>query len=314
MEMKRKWLCLLCAFAMMMGGIRAARAEGGADSADALPYQDRLARCVEQIEAITDFKPQIAIVLGSGLGDYADSLDAQAVIPYANIDGWPLTTTKSHKGNLILAEYKGLRLAVMQGRVHYYEGYAPEEVVLPLRVLHALGADTVIITNAVGAVNPDYRVGDFVSVSDQISTFIPSPLIGWGDDDQGSRFVDMVDAFDPELREMVQKVGDENGIPVHSGVYLTTTGPQFETPAEVRMFRMLGADVLGMSLGMEVIAARRMGMRICAIAFVTNMGAGMEEEGFTHETITEAAKEKAKDLQLLINGLLDALAASDTPR
>ena len=309
--MKRRWLCLLGVFALMMGGACGARAEVGADSAEGQAYQARLAHCVEQIEAVTDFKPQVVIVLGSGLGDYADSLDTRAVIPYAQIEGWPVSTVKSHKGNLILAEYRGLRLAVMQGRVHYYEGYSLEEVVLPLRVLHALGADTLILTNAVGAINADYRVGDFVCVSDQIGSFMPSPLIGWGSDEKGDRFVGMTDAYDPEMRQIVEKVGEENGIPVHSGVYLQVSGPQYETPAEIRMFRLLGADTVGMSTGVETLAARQMGMRVCAISCVSNMAAGMEEEGFSHETVAENTREKAKDLQTLIEGLLDALAGED---
>ncbi len=269
-------------------------------------YDERLESCKKQIEAITDFKPEIVIVLGSGLGDYADSLDINTTIPYKDIEGWPNSTAPNHAGNLIFAEYNGLKLAVMQGRIHYYEGYSPEEVVLPLRVLHLLGADTVILTNAVGSINPDFKVGEFVCVKDQISSFVPSPLIGKNKDELGERFTGMTDAFDRDMQEAVLKTGKDNNIPVHSGIYVQTTGPQYETPAEIRMYRTLGADTVGMSTAMEVIAARHMNMRVCAINCISNMAAGVEEE-FSHDTVAENMKNSAMDLKILLGGLLDYL-------
>lgn len=271
-------------------------------------YYSKLEYCKQQIEKITDFKPDVALVLGSGLGDYADRLDIECTIPYADIDGWPQSTVTGHKGNLVFAKYNGLNVAVMQGRVHYYEGYSMDEVVLPLRVLHMLGANTVILTNAVGAINADYNVGDFVCVEDQISSFVPSPLIGANIDELGERFTPMTGVFDEDLRKAVFDIAEKKDIPVHSGVFLQTTGPQFETPAEIRMYRKLGADTVGMSTGVEVIAAAHMGMKICVINSVTNMAAGMEDETFDHSTVEANAEATAKDFTKLIDGLLDYLS------
>lgn len=265
-------------------------------------------RCRENLEALTDFRPEVVIVLGTGWGSYVDSLDVKQVISYWEIDGWPKSTVENHAGNLIFAEYKGIRLAVMQGRVHYYEGYSVQEVVRPLRVLRQMGADTVILTNAVGAMNPEYRVGDFVCVRDQITSFVPSPLNGPNLDELGDRFVGMTGAFDRGLQNIVLQAGMDNGIPVHSGVFLQVPGPQYETPAEIVMYRNLGADTVAMSLGVEVIAARHMNMRVCAINCVSNMAAGMDEE-FDHSTISTAMEGGAENARILLNSVLDALAA-----
>lgn len=275
-------------------------------SADA--YYKRLLSCKEQIEEITDFKPEVVIVLGSGLQDYVDKLDVVETIPYSDINGWPNSTAPGHAGNLVFAKYKSLNIAIMQGRVHYYEGYSMPEVVLPLRVIHLLGAQTCILTNAVGAINAEFHVGDFVCVRDQISSFVPSPLIGENIKELGGRFAGMTDAYDKDMQEAVLKIGKENNIPVHSGVFLQVTGPQYETPVEIEMYRNLGADTVGMSTAVETIAARHMGMKVCGINCVSNMAAGMEEEGFSHETVTEEVGKSADNLEILLNGLLDSLA------
>ncbi|MBR0520117.1 MAG: purine-nucleoside phosphorylase [Spirochaetales bacterium] len=277
-------------------------------SAETLSPYERIDACRRQIEKITDFRPQVVIVLGSGLGDYVKSLDVKAVIPYSDIDGWPESTAPLHAGNLVFAEYKGLRLAVMQGRLHFYEGYTMEEVVLPLRVLHLLGAETAILSNAVGSMNPDFKVGEFVCVNDQITSFVRSPLIGQNISQLGDRFFSMTDVFDKDMQETVLRVGRENCIPVHSGVYVQVTGPQFETPAEIRMYRLCGADTVAMSLGAEVIAAAHMGMKVCAINCISNMASGMEE--FTSHSINETMKGVVPDFTVLVNGLLDTLAAN----
>lgn len=300
-------ICVMTALLVSLGGCATPAAQPEAPAV-VQTYDERLESCKKQIEARTDFKPQIVIVLGTGLGDYADSLDVKETIPYKDIEGWPVSTAPGHKGNLVFAEYHGLKLAIMQGRLHQYAGYSAQEVVLPLRVLHLLGADTVIISNAAGSLNPEFRVGEFVCVEDQISSFIPSPLVGENNDELGDRFVGMTDAFDKDMRDAVLRVGQEQGIPVHSGVYLQVTGPQYETPAEIKMYRSLGADTIAMSLADEVLAARHMGMRVCAINCVSNMAAGMEEEGFTDESIGESMEGAAQDFQVLVNGLLDTLA------
>lgn len=301
--MKRKTVFIALIIVLLAAVLCGCRSTASVETSD--PYE-RLEECKRQIVAITDFRPQIVIVLGSGLGDFVNYLDVKKVIPYSEIDGWPESTAPLHAGNLVFAEYKGLRLAVMQGRLHYYEGYSTEDVVLPLRVLHLLGAETAILTNATGSLNPDFRVGDFVCVSDQISLFVPSPLIGQNIEQLGERFFGMTDVFDKDMQETVLRIGRENGIPVHSGVYVQTTGPQYETPAEIRMLRQCGADTVAMSLGVEVIAASHMGMKVCAINCISNMAAGIEE--FTAHSITEAMKDVVLDFTVLVSGLLDSLA------
>ena len=271
-------------------------------------YFERLETCKKQIEKITDFKPEVVLVLGTGLGGYADELDVKKVVPYKDIKGWPVSTAPRHAGNLVFAEYKGVKLAVMQGRVHYYEGYDMSEVVLPLRVLHMLGAKTAVITNAVGSLNPDFQVGEFVCVRDQISSFVPSPLIGENIEELGERFVGMTGAFDKEMQETVLNVGKEADIPVHSGVFLQVTGPQFETPVEIDMYRSLGADTIGMSSAVETIAARHMGMKVCCINCVSNMAAGMEEEEFSQETIEVTVSVSQRNFKILLDGLFDSMA------
>ena len=293
--------------AMALCGYANADSEERVQPSYAQAYYARLENCVKQIGEITDFRPEVVFVLGTGLGDFVDSLDIAATIPYTDIEGWPDATAPEHAGNLVFAEYNGIKLAVMQGRLHYYEGYAMDEVVLPLRVLHMLGANTAILTNAAGSMNEEFRVGDFVCVEDQISTFVPSPLIGENIDAFGERFVGMTNVFDQDMIDTVLRIGKENGIPVHSGVYLQVTGPQYETPAEIRMYRSLGADTIAMSLADEVIAASHMHMKVCAINCISNMAAGMEEEGFSEDSITEVMNGVGENLKVLIKGLLDTL-------
>lgn len=270
---------------------------------DADEYYARLERCVQQIREKTDFVPDVALVLGSGLGDYADSVKIVAEIPYSDIQGFPVSTVAGHDGTLIFCEIEGKKVVVMNGRVHYYEGYDIHDVVLPLRVTHLLGAKTVVLTNAVGAINADYSVGDFVLNVDYISSFVPSPLVGENIDKLGDRFVDVSDAFDEELNGIVEKVAGENNIPIHRGVMVQTTGPQYESPTEIKMFRSLGADTVGMSTVVETIAARHMGMRVCSVSCVTNMAAGMQEK-ISHEEVQSSSNDAAKRFAVLVSGLL----------
>lgn len=270
---------------------------------DANDYYARLERCVQQIREKTDFVPDVALVLGSGLGDYADSVKIVAEIPYSDIQGFPVSTVAGHDGTLIFCEIEGKKVVVMNGRVHYYEGYDIHDVVLPLRVTHLLGAKTVVLTNAVGAINADYSVGDFVLNVDYISSFVPSPLVGENIDKLGDRFVDMSDAFDEELNGIVEKVAGENNIPIHRGVMVQTTGPQYESPTEIKMFRSLGADTVGMSTVVETIAARHMGMRVCSVSCVTNMAAGMQEK-ISHGEVQSSSNDAAKRFAVLVSGLL----------
>lgn len=275
-------------------------------------YYQTLQNCVSQIRSISDFVPEVVLVLGSGLGQYAEQLDIAATIPYSDIEGWPDSTVAGHKGNLIFATYQGLKIAVMQGRIHYYEGYDIQDVVTPLRVLHLLGADTVILTNAVGAINTDYQVGDFVAIEDHISSFVPSPLIGENIDELGERFTGMTCVYDKALRDAVLQIGKEENITVHSGVFLQTTGPQFETPAEIKMYRQLGADTVGMSSAIEAIAGVHMGMRVCMINYVTNMAAGITGEQISDHEVKENAGQSSKEFSTLITRLLEKIAEEHT--
>ncbi|MBR0399751.1 MAG: purine-nucleoside phosphorylase [Mogibacterium sp.] len=313
-------LLLLVLFALTLCGCGGAApdkndAPGSTDASyarergtDAEAYYERLKHCREQIEKLTDFRPEIVLVLGTGLNDYADRMDVIKAIPYSDIEGWPASTAPGHKGNLVFAEYKGLNIAVMQGRVHYYEGYTMDEVVLPLRVLHMLGADTAVITHAVGSLNEDFGIGEFMCSEDQISSFVPSPLIGENIEELGDRFVGMEDVLDKEMRDTMIRIGKDNNIPVHSGVFIQTSGPQFESKAEIDMYRSLGADTVGMSTAVETIAAAHMGMKVLDLNCISNMATGMEEEDFTGESIDKVMAEAAHDFNVLMDGFLDSLS------
>ena len=270
-------------------------------------YYDTLEICAMQIRNLTDFKPDIVLVLGSGLGDFADKIKVEKEIPYSSIIGFPVSTAPGHEGTLIFGTYAGKKLAVMKGRVHYYEGYSMYDVVLPIRVLGLLGAKSVILTNAVGSLNPDFKTGDFVVIEDHISSFVPSPLIGENISELGERFTDMTHVYDSELQELALSIGEEKKIPVHSGIFLQVTGPQFETPSEIRMYRSFGADTIGMSTAAEAIAARHMGMKVCGISCVTNMAAGMEETELSHDLVNNNADSVAADFTQLIRTLIQKM-------
>ena len=209
-------------------------------------------------------------------------------------------------GTLIFCEIEGKKVVIMNGRVHYYEGYDIHEVVLPLRVIHLLGAKTAVLTNAVGAINADYSVGDFVLNEDYISSFVPSPLVGENIDKLGDRFVDMTDAFDKDLNTIVENIANQNKIPIHKGVMIQVTGPQYESPTEIKMYRSLGADTVGMSTVVETIAARHMGMRVCSISCITNMAAGMQDK-ISHEEVQNSSNNSSKNFAVLVSGLLSKM-------
>lgn len=277
---------------------------------DANEYYSRMERCVKQIRQKTDFVPDIALVLGSGLGDYADKIKVIKEIPYSEINGFPISTVEGHDGTLIFCRIGDKNVVVMNGRVHYYEGYDIHEVVLPLRVLHMIGAKTVILTNAVGAINADYKPGDLVLNKDYISSFMPSPLIGDNIEKLGERFVDMSEAYDAELISLGEKVAKENNISVQKGVLIQVPGPQYETPAEIKMYRSLGADTIGMSTVVETIAARHMEMRVCAISCVTNMAAGLQEK-ISNEEVQESSGKASKNFATLVSGLINKMEVKE---
>jgi len=272
-----------------------------------MTYFERLEKYVSDIRKITDFKPEIAIVLGSGLGNFADNLDVVATVSYHDLEGFPVSTAPGHSGEFIFGTLSGKKVVCMKGRVHYYEGYEMSEVVLPLRVLHLLGAETVIITNAVGGINKNYNVGSFMVSKDCITSFIPSPLRGKNIDELGERFVDVSEIYDKELREKVLNIGKKNDIEVHEGVFIQLPGPQFETAAEINFYRLIGADCCGMSSACEAIAAQHMGMHICGISCITNMATGVLDRKLSGEEVIEIANQVSTKFETLIKELVEEI-------
>lgn len=261
--------------------------------------------CLTYIRSITDFVPKASLVLGSGLGGFTEKLDSIVCeIPYSDIPGFPVSTVSGHAGKFIMGYVEGVPLICMSGRVHYYEGYAPEDVVLPLRVMHALGAEFLFLTNAAGGISSDLKPGSLVLLCDHISLFIPNPLIGENDPDEGERFPDMSEVYDPKLRELVEKAASEADVRLESGVYCQLSGPSYETPAEIRLLQRLGADVVGMSTVMEAITAHHAGMKVCAISFVSNMAAGINTHALSHEEVKEAGIQAAPRFTRLVRAAI----------
>ena len=250
---------------------------------------DRVARCLECVRAKTDFIPEIALVLGSGLGDYEQEIRVETTIDYHDIEGFPVSTVAGHKGRFIFGYVGDVPVVCMQGRVHYYEGYSMEDVVLPVRLMKMMGAKVYFLTNAAGGVNEEFGAGEFMMITDQISQFVPSPLIGPNPEEFGTRFPDMSEIYDRDLQEKLRAAAAKESIVLREGVYVQTTGPNFEMPAEIRFFRSIGADAVGMSTAVEAIAANHMGMKICGISFIANPAAGLSESPLTHEEVQEAA-------------------------
>ena len=255
---------------------------------------------INQIRAKTDFIPQVALILGSGLGALADEIDAVCTVDYNDLEGFPVSTVEGHKGRFVFGNIGDVKVVIMQGRVHYYEGYTMQEVVMPVRVMAGLGAKILFITNASGGMNTSFKAGDLMLITDQISSFVPSPLIGENVDEWGTRFPSMNDIYDSKLRKIIEETAAENKIDLKQGVYLQTTGPQYESPAEVRMFRSLGGDAVAMSSAVEAVTARHMDMRVCGISCITNMAGGTESAPITHEEVKETADRVADMFKSLV--------------
>ena len=245
---------------------------------------------VDYIRSETSREPRVAVVLGSGLGAFAEELSHRLEIPYSAIPGWPVSTAVGHAGRLVFGKLDGLELAVMAGRCHLYEGYSPAEVTMGVRVLHRLGARSIIFTNAAGGINLSYSQGALVLISDHINLQGSNPLIGPNDDSAGPRFPDMTDAYSAAYRAIAHQAAGELGIPLSEGVYAALTGPSYETPAEIRYLRTIGADLVGMSTVPEVIVANHLGMRVLAISCVTNMAAGILPQKINHEEVLETGR------------------------
>lgn len=273
--------------------------------------RSRVKEALETIMQKCPESPRIAVVLGSGLGLFAESLDERIVIPYKEIPGWPMSTAPGHAGRLVWGRLDGIPLAVMQGRLHYYEGHSTEDVVFPVRVFGEWGTELYIPTNASGGVSHNLRAGDLVVITDHINLMGLNPLRGENDERWGPRFPDMTKCYDGELADIAIKAAMGEGIPLHRGVYIAFPGPSFETPAEIRMARMMGADVVGMSTVLEVITARHMGMRVCAISCVANAAAGMTGEMLTHEEVLAAMEEASGRLVSLLRRIVAVAGSLD---
>lgn len=268
---------------------------------------ERVEACVKAVRAKTDFVPRTAVILGSGLGAFADRIERAVSIEYRDLPGFPISTVQGHLGRFVFGTVGKEPVAVMQGRVHFYEGYSMEEVVLPLRVLHALGAERLVLTNAAGGIRPDLKAGSLMLLSDHISCFVPSPLIGPNEDALGARFPDMSNVYSSRLAEKARAAGAELNIPLKEGVYLQTTGPNYETPAEIQLYRALGADAVGMSTACEAMAARHMGMEVCGVSCITNSAAGLGDKPLSHAEVQAAANRVGAQFQSLLQRLIETL-------
>lgn len=246
------------------------------------------------------FVPETVVVLGSGLAGFAERVEAEAIIPYGDVPGFAVSTAPYHLGRLILGTLSGKRVACMDGRLHLYEGYSLEEVVFPLRVLRKLGAEKIVFTNASGGINTEFSVGDIMLVEDHINFQGRNVLIGPNDEELGPRFPDMTYAYDPGLRAAAAECAERLGIPLKRGVYISCTGPSYETPAEIRAFRTLGADAVGMSTVPEVTAAVHCGYKVLAFSLITNMAAGMTGNRLTMEEVAETGKRQSRVLGELV--------------
>lgn len=261
------------------------------------------------IRAKTKLRPQIGIVLGSGLGAFAEELDSATRIPYARIPNFPRSTAVGHAGQLVIGKSSGAAVAVMQGRVHLYEGYSAAEVVFPMRALARLGIRTVILTNAAGGINMSFGPGDLVILRDHINLLGRNPLTGPNDERFGPRFPDMSEAYCKSLRAIALEEGRRLGIEIHEGVYAAVPGPSYETPAEIRYLRAIGADVVGMSTVPSVIAARHMGIRVLGISCVTNMAAGVLDKPLDHNEVLETGKRVSGRFIALLRAVLPRIQA-----
>ncbi|HEX4066464.1 MAG TPA: purine-nucleoside phosphorylase [Acidobacteriaceae bacterium] len=261
---------------------------------------EKASAAAEFVMARTELRPQIAVVLGSGLGAFAEQVERAAAIPFAEIPHFPQSTVPGHSGRLLIGTIAGLPVAVMQGRVHAYEGYSPEEVTFPVRVLGRMGVKTLVLTNAAGGINPAFHQGQLVLIADHINFSGRNPVAGPNDERFGPRFFDMSEAYPARLRKLAYEAARAQDYRLDEGVYLSVLGPSFETPAEIRAFRALGADLVGMSTVQETIAARHMGIEVMGISCVTNMAAGIQATPLSHEEVMETGRA----VEALLAGLL----------
>ncbi len=254
---------------------------------------EKLESCVKAVREKTDFVPDVALVLGSGLGNYADNIKIETEISYSDIPGFPVSTVPGHAGKFIFGYVDNVKVVCMKGRVHFYEGYDVTDAVLPARLMKMLGAKILFLTNAAGGLGEGFKAGDLMLINDHVSIFAPNPLIGPNVDELGPRFADMSEVYDKDLQEVIRNAAKAEGIDLKEGVYCQLTGPSFESPAEIRLLGKLGVSAVGMSTVIEAIAANHMGMRICGVSCISNLAAGISDQPLCHEEVQEAADKAA---------------------
>nr|WP_288722148.1 purine-nucleoside phosphorylase [uncultured Sellimonas sp.] len=269
--------------------------------------EKKLQTCLASIREKTDFKPEVALILGSGMGDYADGIQIETTVDYTEIEGFPVSTVTGHKGRFVFGYVGDVPVVIMQGRVHYYEGYPMSDVVLPTRLMGLLGAKKLLLTNAAGGINENFRPGDFMMLTDHIATGVPSPLIGPNLDELGPRFPDMSEVYSHRIQDVIRNAASECEIDLKEGVYVQLTGPNYETPAEVRMCKIWGGDAVGMSTACEAMAARHMGMEIGGISCITNLAAGISKEKLDHKEVQETADRVSKDFKRLVTKIIETI-------
>lgn len=270
---------------------------------------EKVQECVAAVrQRAPQAAPKAAIILGSGLGDFADSLESKVVIPYSELPHFPRSSVVGHAGRLILGALDGQQVVAMQGRVHFYEGYEPWQVAFPARVLCAMKPNALVVTNAAGGINLDFKVGDLMAITDHLNLSGWNPLVGHNDERFGPRFPDMSHAYDPGLRQKLLECAKAEGIALRQGVYCCLSGPSYETPAEIRMLRTVGADAVGMSTVPEVVAASHMGIKVAGISCVTNLAAGIGKEPLSHAEVSETANRVRGVFGRLLTRFLPAIA------
>lgn len=265
---------------------------------------EKTRHAAESIRQRVSTQPRIGLVLGSGLGVLAEEIAGAAVIPYADIPHFPVSTVEGHAGRWVVGELEGQPVAAMQGRFHYYEGYGMDEVTFPIRVMKELGVDTLIVTNAAGGINTDFRAGDLMLIRDHINFQFDNPLIGPNHPEWGVRFPDMSEAYDPAYAQLAKRVAEDDGVGLREGVYAGLTGPAYETPAEIRMLRTIGADAVGMSTVPEATVARHAGIRVLGISCISNMAAGILPQPLSHDEVIETAEKVKPRFIRLVKGIV----------
>ena len=272
-----------------------------------MDLSNKIKAAAEYIKGKSKYNPTIGLILGSGLGAIADQIEDAEYFPYNEIPNFPVSTVEGHAGRLVIGKFQGKEVVAMQGRFHYYEGYSMQEVTCPVRVMRLLGVETLVVTNAAGAVNKDYTPGDLMIISDHLNLSGSNPLIGKNLNEMGPRFPDLSNAYDKNLINKAKEIADNLNIDIKTGVYMMFTGPSYETPAEIRMARVIGADAVGMSTVPEVIVAAHCGIKVLGISCLTNMAAGILDQPLSHEEVMETSTKVKSTFTTLMNKIIEEI-------